>query len=281
MEESKELQGFYKIFRAVIYISVLMEFFEYAIDPAMLDHWGGILIDIHGRIKQWMIYNDGNLVYSKIATFLLICITCIGTRNKKHLEFDARRQVLYPLISGLFLIVFSVWLYHHPMETRLYTLPLNIIFYMATTLVGVILVHIALDNISKFIKEGLGKDRFNFENESFEQSEEKVENQYSVNIPMRYYYKGKFRKGWVSISNCFRGTWVVGTPGSGKTFSIIEPFIRQHSARALRWWSMTTNFRHLPLNFTIITRKTRSSENCPKGASSTSSTSWMWSTANG
>jgi hypothetical protein len=108
MEESKELQGFYKIFRAVIYISVLMEFFEYAIDPAMLDHWGGILIDIHGRIKQWMIYNDGNLVYSKIATFLLICITCIGTRNKKHLEFDARRQVLYPLISGLFLIVSSV-----------------------------------------------------------------------------------------------------------------------------------------------------------------------------
>lgn len=165
MEESKELQGFYKIFRAVIYISVLMEFFEYAIDLAMLDHWGGILIDIHGRIKRWMIYNDGNLVYSKIATFLLICITCIGTRNKKHLEFDARRQVLYPLICGLFLIVFSVWLYHHTMETRLYTLPLNIIFYMAATLVGVILVHIALDNISKFIKEGLGKDRFNFEND--------------------------------------------------------------------------------------------------------------------
>ena len=58
-----------------------------------------------------------------------------------------------------------------------------------------------------------------------------MENQYSVNIPMRYYYKGKFRKGWVNISNPFRGTWVVGTPGSGKTFSIIEPFIRQHSAK--------------------------------------------------
>ena len=48
---------------------------------------------------------------------------------------------------------------------------------------------------------------------------------------MRYYYKGKFRKGWVNIVNPFRGTWVVGTPGSGKTFSIIEPFIRQHSAK--------------------------------------------------
>ena len=117
------------------------------------------------------------------------------------------------------------------MEMRLYTLPLNRILYMAASLVGVILVHIALDNISKFIKEGLMKDRFNFENESFEQSEEIQENKYSVNIPMRYYYKGKFRKGWVSISNPFRGTWVVGTPGSGKTFSIIEPFIRQHSAK--------------------------------------------------
>ena len=117
------------------------------------------------------------------------------------------------------------------METRFYTLPLNIILYMAVSLTGVILVHVALDNISKFLKEGLMKDRFNFENESFEQCEELIETPYSVNIPMRYYYKGKFRKGWTNITNCFRGTWVVGTPGSGKTFSIIEPFIRQHSAK--------------------------------------------------
>ena len=215
----------------MVYVSVLMEFFEYAIDPAMLDHWGGILCDIHGRIKRWAIYNDGNLVYSKVATVLLICITCIGTRAKKHLEFNARRQVLYPLVSGFALLVLSVWLFGHPMETRFYTLPLNIILYMAVSLTGVILVHVALDNISKFLKEGLMKDRFNFENESFEQCEELIETPYSVNIPMRYYYKGKFRKGWTNITNCFRGTWVVGTPGSGKTFSIIEPFIRQHSAK--------------------------------------------------
>ena len=231
MEESKELQGFYKIFRSVIYISILMEFFEYAIDPAMLDHWGGILCDIHGRIKRWVIYNDGNLAYSKLATFLLICITCIGTRNKKKLEFNSRKQVLYPIIAGIGLIVLSVWLYGYPMETRLYSLRLNIWLYMIASVVGVILVHIALDNISKFLKEGLLKDRFNFENESFEQCRELQENKYSVNIPMRYYYKGKFRKGWVNINNPFRGTWVVGTPGSGKTFSIIEPFIRQHSAK--------------------------------------------------
>ena len=231
MEESKELQGFYKIFRAVIYISVLLEFFEYAIDPATLDSWGGILCDIHGRIKRWMIYNDGNLIYSKICTFILICITCIGTRNKKKLEFNAKKQVILPLAFGLAFIGTSIWLFNNPMEMRLYTLPLNIILYMIASLIGVILIHISFDNISKFLKEGLLKDRFNLENESFEQCQELQENKYSVNIPMRYYYKGKFRKGWVNIVNPFRGTWVVGTPGSGKTFSIIEPFIRQHSAK--------------------------------------------------
>ena len=231
MEESKELQGFYKIFRAVIYISVLLEFFEYAIDPATLDSWGGILCDIHGRIKQWMIYNDGNLIYSKICTFVLICITCIGTRNKKNLEFNARKQVFFPLLIGILMISTSIWLFNNPMEMRLYTLPLNIILYMIASLIGVVLIHISFDNISKFLKEGLLKDRFNLENESFEQCQELQENKYSVNIPMRYYYKGKFRKGWVNIVNPFRGTWVVGTPGSGKTFSIIEPFIRQHSAK--------------------------------------------------
>ena len=231
MEESKELQGFYKIFRAVIYVSILMEFFAYALEPEQLDFLGGVVTDIHTRIKRWMIYHDGNLVYSKVATFLLICITCVGTRNKKHLEFDARRQVLYPLLSGVLLIVLSVWLFGHSIMPRFYTLRLNTWLYMLTSIVGVVLVHIALDNISKFLKEGLLKDRFNFENESFEQCRELQENKYSVNIPMRYYYKGKFRKGWVNIVNPFRGTWVVGTPGSGKTFSIIEPFIRQHSEK--------------------------------------------------
>ena len=205
MEESKELQGFYKIFRAVVYISLLMEFFAYALEPEQLDFLGGLVTDIHSRIKRWMIYHDGNLVWSKIATILLICITCIGTRNKKHLEFDARRQVLYPLVGGLFVTILSIWLFGHRMDTRFYTITLNIWLYMAASILGTVCIHVALDNISKFLKEGLLKDRFNFENESFEQCQELQENKYSVNIPMRYYYKGKFRKGWVNIVNPFRG----------------------------------------------------------------------------
>lgn len=265
MEESKELQGFYKIFRSVIYVSILLEFFEYAIDPAMLDHWGGILCDIHGRIKRWVIYNDGNLAYSKLATFLLICITCIGTRNKKKLEFNARKQVLYPIIIGMGLVVLSVWLFGYPMETRLYTLQLNIWLYMLASIIGVVLVHIALDNISKFLKEGLLKDRFNFENESFEQCRELQENKYSVNIPMRYYYRGKFRKGWVNISNPFRGTWVVGTPGSGKTFSIIEPFIRQHSAKGFALVVYDYKFPTLATKLYYHYKKNQKLGKLPKG----------------
>ena len=205
MEETKDLTRAYSIFRTVIYVSVLLEFFEYAIDPAMLDHWNGILVDIHDRIKTWLIYHDGNLVYSKIATFVLVCVTCIGTRNKKNLEFDARRMVLYPLVSGVGILILSVWLFGYTMDTRIYSLRLNIILYMITSIIGTVLIHISLDNISKWLKEGLLKDRFNLENESFEQCEELINDKYSVNIPMRYYWKGKFRKGAINITNPFRG----------------------------------------------------------------------------
>ena len=115
MEESKDLITAYKIFRSLVYVSVILEFFMYAIDPQMLDFWGGILCNIHSRMKRWFIYNDGNLIWSKTATLLAICITCIGTRNRKALEFDARRMVLYPLVSGIFIIVLSVWLFGHTM----------------------------------------------------------------------------------------------------------------------------------------------------------------------
>ena len=231
MEESPNLVAGYKIFRMVVYVSVVLEFFLYAFDPALPGFWGGVLSDLHVRMKRWFIYHDGNLIWSKVATLLLICVTCLGTKNRKEMEYDARKMVLYPLVGGLFTVVLAVWLFGHGMKPRIYTVPLNLWLYMAASVVGTVLVHLALDNVSKFLRDGLMDDPFNYENESFEQSEEKIYNQYSVNIPMRYYFKGKFRKGWVNIVNPFRATWVVGTPGSGKTFSIIEPFIRQHSAK--------------------------------------------------
>jgi hypothetical protein len=117
---------------------------------------------LHDRIKTWVLYHDGNLVYSKIATFVLVCITCIGTRNKKHLEFDARRmQVLYPLVGGMSeLLILSVWLFglSHGHE-KLYSLRLNILLYMMASItcryrprpcsLG--------QHFSKFLKEGLAQ----------------------------------------------------------------------------------------------------------------------------
>ena len=231
MEESKDLQSLYKVFRTFIYASVILEFFEYAIDPNMLDFWGGVLVDIHDRIKLMDVYQDGHILHSKIMTLLIICVTCIGTRNKKHLEFNAKTMVIYPISAGIILMFLSVWAFKQHWPPHIFTLYSSTWLYFVMSIVGTVLCHVALDNISKYLKDGLLKDRFNFENESFEQMPDEVKNKYSINIPMRYYYKGKFRKGWVNIVNPFRGTWVVGTPGSGKTFSIIEPFIRQHSAK--------------------------------------------------
>ena len=231
MEESKDLQTLYKVFRTFIYVSLIVEFFEYAINPDELDHWGGILVEIHNRLKLLDVYQNGHLLHSKVMTLLIICITCIGTRNKKHLEFNAKKMVIYPISIGIVLMFLSVWVFYQHWTPNFFTLYSSTWLYFFMSIVGTILCQIALDNISKYLKDGLLKDRFNFENESFEQMKDKVSNKYSVNIPMRYYYKGKFRKGWVNIVNPFRGTWVVGTPGSGKTFSIIEPFIRQHSAK--------------------------------------------------
>ena len=265
MEESKYLQSIYKIFRTFIYLSLVIEFFEYAITPGMLTFWGGIVADIHGRMKLMDIYQDGHLLHSKIMTLLIICVTCIGTRNKKHLEFNAKRMVIYPLSFGLMLMFLSVWMFYRGWQPCFFSLPCSTWLYFLMSVVGTVLCHVALDNISKYLKDGLLKDRFNLENESFLQNDKKIENKYSVNIPMRYYYKGKFRKGWVNIVNPFRGTWVVGTPGSGKTFSIIEPFIRQHSAKGFAVVAYDYKFPTLAQKLYYHYRINKKAGRTPKG----------------
>ena len=232
MEESKELQGTYKLFRTLVYVSIMIEFFEYVVTDDMISGFGSWLVIIHQRIGGLILYQPGHLYYSKLATLLLVFVTCIGTRNKKHIEFDARKMVFWPIGIGFILLVLSLWLFSTEyLDTYVFSLMIHTWLYMIATVIGTLAVHVALDNVSKYIKDGIMKDRFNFENESFEQNEEFQETKYSVNIPMRYYHKGKFRHGWININNPFRGTFVIGTPGSGKSFSVVEPFIRQQAAK--------------------------------------------------
>lgn len=266
MEESKDLQTLYKVFRFSIYIALGMEFFEYAIAPSLLDFWGGIVAEIHDRIKLFGVYQDGHLLRSKVMILIMICVTCAGTRNKKQLEFNAMHMVVLPITIGLLLMFLSVWVFYQQWPPMLWYFRFSTWLYFAMSIAGTIMCHIALDNISKRMKEGLLKDRFNFENESFVQTKDISTNQYSVNIPMRYYYKGKFREGYVNITNPFRGTWVVGTPGSGKTFSIIEPFIRQHSAKGFAMvvydYKFPTLAQKLYYHYRINKKKGKTPKNC-------------------
>ena len=57
-------------------------------------------------------------------------------------------------------------------------------------------------------------------------------------------------RGWINIINPFRGTIVLGTPGSGKSFGIIDPFIRQHSAKGFAM--MVYDFKYPTLAKTLF-----------------------------
>ena len=263
MEESKEIQSLYKIFRMSVYISIGIEFFMYALDPVALDYMNGIIVTFHEKLKSIPIYN--NIFLSKITTIVLLCIASMGTKAKKNLDFNAKKMVVIPLSCGLVMVIASIIIFYIEGETRWYHIRSTSWIYMAPSLYGVMMMNVALDNISKYFKDGLIKDKFNFENESFKQMENKDENQYSVNIPMRYYYRGKFRHGFVNIVNPFRGTFVVGTPGSGKTFSVIEPFIRQHSEKGFAMVVYDYKFPTLATKLYYQYRKNQHLDKVPKG----------------
>ena len=263
MEESKEIQSIYKIFRMSVYISIGIEFFMYALDPVALDYMNGILVTFHEKLRTITIYN--NLILSKLTTLVLLCVASMGTKAKKNLEFNAKKMVIIPLSCGLVMVIASVIIFYIEGQIRWYHIRSTSWIYMAPSLYGVMMMNVALDNISKYFKDGLIKDKFNFENESFKQMENKDENRYSVNIPMRYYYRGKFRHGFVNIVNPFRGTFVVGTPGSGKTFSVIEPFIRQHSEKGFAMVVYDYKFPTLATKLYYQYRKNQHLDKVPEG----------------
>lgn len=223
MEERKELQKLYGFMQAFIYITVCIEILLFVHFP-----FSEQIMPLLSKMAKIPIYS--NILYSKLFTFFIIMVTCIGTRSKKDLELDPTKQIIFPLIFGFIMFFGSIcFLFFKEKEET--SLEWYNIAYIILSIIGATLINSALDNISKRIKSNFMKDRFNIENESFEQSKDKVETEYSVNIPMKFFYNRKWHNGWLNICNCFRGTFVIGTPGSGKSFSVINSFIRQHSAK--------------------------------------------------
>ena len=224
-EETREQQQMYNIFRSCIYIFLIMELVMNLPIPAY-DRVTGFLLELLGRFK---IFNS--VVSCKFLELICIGVTCIGTRAKKSLKFNVKTMVVYPIIAGFSLMIICIVVHNGFWRGMMMGFPGNRVLYALLSIAGTVLVHQGLDGIAKYYNHKLGDDRFNFENESFQQSEERNDNEYSVNIPMIYYYSGRMHKGWINIINPFRGTIVLGTPGSGKSFGIIDPFIRQHAAK--------------------------------------------------
>lgn len=224
-EETKEQQQIYVMFRALIYIFLIIELILFI--PIQSDN--GIFTWLVGLLKRFGIFNT--LWGCKVCELICVGIVCIGTKAERDIKFNVRKMVVMPVSLGIFLTGFCFVFHYGMWGGRLHGMPVNRLLYAAFSVLGVVFIHHGLDAIAKYFNNKVGLDRFNFENESFEQSEKLNANEYSVNIPMVYYWKKKLHKGWINIVNPFRGTLVVGTPGSGKSFGIIDPFIRQHSAK--------------------------------------------------
>jgi hypothetical protein len=132
------------------------------------------------------------------------------------------------MILGLFLFWGSILFVGNQFIT---SLSLFDYLYIISSFLGTLFLNTGFDNISKFVQHNLMKDRFNIENESFEQTNKLVDTPFSVNIPMSYYYRKRRHKGWINIVNPFRGTLILGTPGSGKSYTFVDSFIRQLAAK--------------------------------------------------
>uniref|UniRef100_UPI00292D8C9D YWFCY domain-containing protein n=1 Tax=Pedobacter psychrodurus TaxID=2530456 RepID=UPI00292D8C9D len=227
MEESKEIQKLHGFLQCLIYFCIFLEvtLFVYIDAP----FWGLFSKGLY-RIKLLPIYDE--LIYSKLSILILICLVSIGTLSKKQPDFDVKSKVVYPLCAGLLLYFGSIYFFEKPSTLVFAYTSWYDLGYIICSLFGAVMISVSMDNVSKIIRSGLGKDKWNVEAESFMQPTLKVETPFSVNIPMLFYYGKKVRKGWINLVNPFRATMVIGTPGSGKSFSIINPFIRQMIAKS-------------------------------------------------
>ena len=173
-------------------------------------------------------------INAKFATLILIGLVAVGTKAKKKKDLDIATEIVIPMILGLLMIFSSLVWQNEAGNSKLPKIfpALNLyqVIYAVLSFLGAVILQMGADAISKLMQQKMGKDRWNVEEESFAQNQELVETDTSINIPYLFRYSKKINKGWVNI-NPFRGTMVIGTPGSGKSFGIINPAIRQMIAK--------------------------------------------------
>src|SRR5665647_1576441 len=159
---------------------------------------------------------------SKFLAFGLLAISLLGAQGKKDEKINWRSVAAYLLI-GLLLFFGSSILF------RLNYAAENIaVIYMVVTGVGFLLILAGGNLLSRLIRLNLSNDIFNSLNETFPQEERFLSNEYSINLPARYNLKSRVRKSWINIINPFRGLLVIGSPGAGKSWFVIQHVIKQH-----------------------------------------------------
>jgi traG family protein len=169
-------------------------------------------------------------INAKLTTLVLIALVAIGTKAKKKRDLNPTKEIFVPIAIGLIMIILSLVLATGAADTSLPT-PIPYfntyqIGYMILSYAGAMITQKGADSISKLMQTKMDKDRWNTEEESFDQNRELVETPTSVNIPYKFRYKKQTHQGWMNIDP-FRGTMVIGVPGSGKTWGVINPAIRQ------------------------------------------------------
>ena len=223
-QQEDDLRALAKIMdflRAVSIILVVIHIYWYCYEAIQL--WG-----INIGVVDRMLMNFqrtaglfGCIIYTKIFALVLLALSCLGTTGVKE-EKITWRKIWTVLAVGFILFFLNWWILALPLPIEA-----NTALYIATMAAGYICLLMGGLWMSRLLKYNLMEDVFNNENESFMQETRLLTNDYSVNLPTRFYYKKKWNKGWVNVVNPFRATIVLGTPGSGKSYAVVNNFIKQ------------------------------------------------------
>ncbi|MET4545668.1 putative Mn2+ efflux pump MntP [Pedobacter africanus] len=210
----------------LIAIIILLLHFYYQLYAAFRE-WG-LVSDfsnrILGNITRTGIFHDFHR--AKLIALGILLVSLIGARGRKSEKLNHRTALAY-LVTGLityFIAYFS--LYIPAVPTFLAGL------YMTITGTGFLLVLSGGTILSRILKNKFSnQDIFNLDNSTFPQQEELLTNQYSINLPMRYRLKDKWRNGWLNVLAVFRTSLISGSAGSAKTSGILRFFITQGLAK--------------------------------------------------
>jgi len=224
MQQEDDLRGLAKVMdfmRAVSIILVVMNVYWYCY--ASIVDWH-IQMGIVDRILTNFNRTAGlfhSILYTKLFSVLLLALSCLGTKGVKE-EKITWMKICSALAVGFVLFFLNWWLLDLPFPFVFCTA-----LYILTISVGYICLLMGGLWMSRLLQNNLMDDVFNNENESFMQETRLLENEYSINLPTRFYYKKKWNKGWINVVNPFRATIVLGTPGSGKSYAVVNNFIKQ------------------------------------------------------